>query len=431
MEANLQNISESQVEISFSLPLAEYEEAFNKEIKKQKSKISVDGFRKGKVPDTVIKRLYGNSIENIAYENIAIDFVSDYLKENSIFPIPETVRIKDLNYSDKELFTFKTEYEIPPVLNVKDYTGQTIEVVKFEPKAEEIEAEYQKAMKSLSTFAPAEEVLDKNFSVTLQLTKVDQDGNLIEDSEMEGIKVDLSDPNVMPSLSEAVIGKKLDEEFYFSFKDSHTHKNPETGEETVHEEEFTYRGIVKEIYQIVAPEPTEENFLKVSYGIAKTEAEYRDFLKSYFERYYKEFTKEVTISSIQSKIIQNNNFVPPPSYVKRYLRSLYEDEVKERKAHRQYASISEEEFNKRNLTKVENTVKWLLLKEVIIDKENLYATDDEVKEELKSYHPRSSDENIKTRIENKKLIDFLISNNNIVTKELTQENEKETDDENE
>ncbi|NUN09371.1 MAG: hypothetical protein HUU54_09370 [Ignavibacteriaceae bacterium] len=427
METKQVNISDSQIELSFTVPFSELEESFDKEIKKQKSKIAVDGFRKGKVPDSVIKRLYGNSLELIAYENIAIDTASEYLKANAIYPIPETVKIKDLDFTGKEALTFKTEYEIPPILDVKDYTAQTVEIVKFEARQEEIDSEYEKALKSLSTLAPAENISDNSHSVTLDLNKIDNDGNIVAGSMMENIKVDLSDPNVMPALKEALMGKNLNEDFIFTFKDSHTHKNPETNEEVLHEEEFKYKGIVKEINKIVPPEPTEENFQKVSYGMAKSETEFRDFLKSYFDRYYQELTTEFTVSAIQSKVVEKNNFTPPPVYVKRYLHSLYEDEVRDKKARNQRGPISEEEFNKRNQTKVENTVKWLLLKEALIEKENLYATDEEVKAELESDRGRSTDDNVKSRIENKKLIDFLISNNNVVTKEINKENEKETD----
>ncbi len=426
METTKINISDSEIELSFTVPFPEIEDRFNKEINKQKSKIQIDGFRKGKVPESVIKRIYGNSIEMMAYENVAIDISSDYLKENNIFPIPETVRIKELDAKEDKTLTFKTQYEMPPVLEVKDYTGQTIEVAELKVQEAEVEAEYQKALGTMSTQEPADEITGNNHLVKVDLQKVDNDGNLVPGSVMPDVPVDLSKGNVVPSLVEALAGKKLNDEFEFSFKDSHTHKHPDTDEETIHEEEFKYRGTVKEISRIVPPELNEDLFQKLSYGTSKTEAEFKDFLRKYFESYYEELTNNFAINKIQSKVIENNDFVPPPIYVKRYLRSLYEDEIQNRKSKRQNANVNEEEFNKSNKARVENTIKWLLLKEMIIEKENLFVSDEEfqtgkaarLSQANNNYgDPVPDDSSLKTELENMKLWKYLRENNSLVMTE--------------
>nr|HRI48514.1 trigger factor family protein [Ignavibacteriaceae bacterium] len=63
MESVITNLSESEKEISFTYTAEEIKPVLDAEISKQIKKIQIDGFRKGKAPMHIIKRVYGDALE--------------------------------------------------------------------------------------------------------------------------------------------------------------------------------------------------------------------------------------------------------------------------------------------------------------------------------------------------------------------------------
>ncbi|MCW8810192.1 MAG: trigger factor family protein, partial [Ignavibacteriaceae bacterium] len=133
MEFVVNDISQSEREVEITLNYDEIKNEIDNEVKKQSREIQLPGFRKGKVPKTILKQRYGNALEIEASEKVANARFWQLAKENNLRPVGQPV-MTDLDFNPEKDFKFKVKYEIVPKIEVKDYKGQLIETPDIKVK---------------------------------------------------------------------------------------------------------------------------------------------------------------------------------------------------------------------------------------------------------------------------------------------------------
>ena len=105
MEYKINDISLTEREIEISLPFDEIKTDVETEVKKQTKNIQIAGFRKGKVPPTLIKKMYGDALEYEASEKVANHQFWEIAKENHLHPIGQPA-MTDIKYKPGEDLIF-------------------------------------------------------------------------------------------------------------------------------------------------------------------------------------------------------------------------------------------------------------------------------------------------------------------------------------
>lgn len=359
-----------------SLTYDEVKDDIKKEVLKQTKSIQMPGFRKGKVPLHLVKKMYGDALEYEASEKAANTQFWKIIKEKDINPIGQPT-LTDIKFNPGADLNFKVKYEVMPELEAKDYTGNEIEVPELNAKDEAIDAELKHLLKSNSTNEEAEQVGDdNNFIINVELLGVDEKGDPIEGVQAQTMDIDLSNERVHKNIPEKAHGKKVGESFDFSLTDKRRVKNDD-GEEKETEEVFYYKANIKSIKKIVSPELTEEFVKKVSKEKASTEEELRAQIKNDIQSYLDEQTDNLVRSKLITVVIEKNNFTPPATLVQNYLEDLLkQDEVDAKK--QGYKSYDKEAARKSYKDLAEREVKWFLLKRSIEKQENFEVTDNEL-----------------------------------------------------
>ncbi len=426
METKLNNLSDYLREVEVTLGYDEIKDEIEKAYKAEQKKISMPGFRKGRVPISLIKKYYGDAIEYKAAEKIAEKKAWDAIDETGEKPI-SIPKFTELDYKGKDGLVFKVEFEVKPKIEPKDYTGLEIEKIIFDVKNEYIEEELKRLQKSKATYEEAETVENKNFRIYADLQRVDENGEPVKDNEpAKDMLIDLSEKNVNQQIVENVIGKKVGDEFEFTFEDEHKH-----GEET-HKVTYRYKGIIKKIEKIVLPEITDEFIKEVTNGKHETVDSYKEEIYKYFKDYYDKESEEIMLNSLLTKVSQNNDFDVPEGHIELVLKRMVDYEIENAKRYNQPVP-DENQLREQLKDKAKWNAKWQLLMEAIAEKEGIKVTDDDLKklaeeeaektgisvEKLINYYKDSGKE--ATLLEDK-VIEFLKANNTI--KEITVE-EKE------
>ncbi len=423
MEVKINDINTSERELEVTLKYDEIKSDIETEVQKQSKKIQLPGFRKGKVPISVLKKMYGDALEYEASEKVANNRFWEISKEKELKPIGQPF-LKDIKFNPGTDLYFKVLYETYPVLEVKDYKDQEIEVPDFQVKDEDINKEIEYITRANSTKEKTDIVGDdKNYLLDLEITRIDDKGEIYKGSKPEKLQVDLSNERVQPEIIENAKGKKKGETFNFSFKDERTLKNSEGKEEKI-EETYNYKAAINEIEKIVLPELNEELIKKVTKDKVSTEEELRADIKKDIQGFYDQRTEEILNNKLVTIIIKNNEFDPPKTLVYNILDELVKHEEEHAKKEN-YKAFNKEETSKKLLPNAENEVKWYLLKSEIQKKENITVTDDDLKElaekdaektgidieKLMNYYKSS---NYGEKLLDKKLFDFLKENNKII-----------------
>ena len=372
MEVNINQPKADQQEIDVTLSYQEIQPEIEEAYRKESKSIAIDGFRKGKAPMSIIKKLYGEAIEYKASEDISIKKFWDIVEEKQLKPI-SAPQLLDLNFVPGEKLSFKVSFEVKPKLELKDYKGIEIKKPIFKFTDDDVKKEIDQMLKSYYTFEPADQVTDFNYRITVNLKRVDENGNLIIGQSTDNIVIDLSDEKVNPQIKENALNKKLNETFNFDFVDEHYH-----GEE-LHREEYHYQAVITKIEKSTPPELTEELIKKISKNKASNYDELFSFVKKGFEDYYSRQTEEIVINSLLDKVVKNNDFTPPQGYVQDLLKRMIESEKENAKRYKQ-PEVDEEQLREYLQPRAEWTAKWLIFLENLAEVENIKVEEKELEE---------------------------------------------------
>lgn len=391
MEKKVNEIAEAEHELEVTLTYDEIKPEIEDAYKKERKKISIDGFRKGKAPIHVIKKFYGDAIEYQAAESISNKKFWDIAEADNLNPI-STPKLIDIDFVRGEKLSFKVQYEVKPQLELKNYKGLEIEKPLLKVRDEDVENELNKTLKAHVTYEDAKKIEDKDYRFVANLQRVNDDGEPFEGSKTENLTVDLSEPTVNLELLKKSTGRKVGDKFDFSFIDEHKH-----GEET-HKEEYKYEIEVVKVEKAVYPEFDEEFVQKISNKQAKTIDEFRGQIKDNYEKYYASQSTQIFESTLLNEVVKNNDFTPPVGYVATMLDRLIE--VEKQNAQRHQQQVPDDETLRKNLAeRAEWTAKWQIILENLARVENIEVEDSEL-EKL------AEEEAGKTGISVKKLVKY-------------------------
>ena len=422
MEYNLNEISTSENEIEITLKYDEIKSDIDEEIKKQSKKIQVPGFRKGKVPPAMVKKLYGDALAYEASEKVANTRFWKIAETKELNPIGQPV-MTDLDFKPGNDLKFKVKYEIMPKLDIKNYVNQSIEVPDLIVRDEEVEKEIEHIKNSNSTTEDADIIGDDlQYKIDVELFRLNENNEQDEKSKSEKLQIDLTNERVQPDIKENAKGKKTGDSFNFTFDDERTVKNKDGIDEKI-VEKLNYKVLILSIKKIVPPELNEELVKKVTKGKASNEEELKQQIKDDIQKYYDQRTDEFIRTKLISMIIKNNDFIPPTSFVSNLLEEMIKSE-EERLKKQGIKKIDKDEIRNYFKPGAENEVKWYLLRAAIQKKENIEITDKDLEEmaamesektglpvdKLMNYYKNS---NQHEKLIDKKLFDFLKGNNKI------------------
>ncbi|HEX2867508.1 MAG TPA: trigger factor [Ignavibacteriales bacterium] len=420
METKINVVSESEHELEVVLNYDEIQPDLEKAYQEERKKIELPGFRKGKAPMAMVKRMYGDAIEYQASEKIANRVFWDVVEDQKLNPI-SAPKMVDLDFQKDSKLAFKIRYEVKPELDVKDYTGLEVKKIRFDVENEQVQSEVNYLQKTNSTLEDAEKVEDKNAIITVDLQKLDSEGKPVEGIKSQGIKIDLTDERVNPQLTENAVGKKIGESFTFSFQDSR--EIEEEGVKKIVNEEIVYSAEVKSVQKVVLPELNEEFVKKITKDKFSTPEEWKENIKKGLQDYYDRQSEDMLVNTLLNDVVKNNDFTPPHGFVHSLLDRMVQME-QERAKQEGIKKFDAHEAHNRLHDRAEWTAKWQIIMENIARKEDIKVGESELRElaekdaaetgisvdKLLKYY---TDSNRGEILLEDKVIDFLKKNNNI------------------
>ncbi|MCU7490014.1 MAG: trigger factor [Ignavibacteria bacterium] len=420
METKINVVSESEHELEVVLNYDEIQTDLEKAYQEERKKIEMPGFRKGKAPMALIKKMYGDAIEYQASEKIANRVFWDIVEDQKLNPI-SAPKMVDLNFEKDSKLAFKIRYEVKPELDVKDYTGLEVKKIRFDVEEEQVNSEVNYLQKTNSTLEDANKVEDKNAIITVDLQKMDQDGKPVEGIKSQDIKIDLTDERVNPQLVENAVGKSVGESFSFSFQDSH--EVEEEGVKKIVNDDITYSAEIKSVQKVVLPQLDEEFVKKITKSKFSTPDEWKDNIKKGLQDFYNRQSEDMLVNSLLNDVVKNNDFTPPHGFVHSLLDRMVQME-QERAKQEGVKKFDAHEAHNRLHQRAEWTAKWQIIMENIARKENIKVGEAELRElaekdaaetgisvdKLLKYY---TDSNRGEILLEDKVIDFLKKNNNI------------------
>lgn len=360
----------------------EFEKGLEQAYNKNKSKINVQGFRKGKAPRKIIEKFYG---KEVFFEDAANAIIPEaYAKaaEESGLEIVSQPEIGLVQLEDGKPFIFSATVAVKPEVELGQYKGVEVAKADVEVTEDDINAELDKVREQNSRTVNVEDrpVQDKDMTVIDFEGFID--GQPFHSGKGENYPLTIGSHSFIDTFEEQLIGKNIGEE---------TEVNV-TFPEDYHAEELkgkpaTFKVTVKEIKEKQYDDLDDDFAQNVS--DFDTLAEYKEDLKKTIgERKANEAKNKKEAEAID-KIIENAKMDIPSAMVDTQVRQMAEDFS--RRLQQQGLSV-EQYFQFTGLTadklfadmqpEAEKRIKSRLVLEAIVKAENIEVSDEEYESEL-------------------------------------------------
>lgn len=200
----------SAIELVIEVGAAEFQAAIDKVYNRQKMKINIPGFRKGKAPRKMVEKMYG---AEIFYEDaISLAYPSAYedaLKETGIKPVAyPQLEVLDVNADG---FTFKATITIKPEATVKEYKGLPVTKTEVKVTAADVKAELKPYIDRASRLVSVERKAKKGDTAVIDFEGF-KDGEPFQGGKGENYSLELGSGSFVPGFEEQVIGMKAGDE---------------------------------------------------------------------------------------------------------------------------------------------------------------------------------------------------------------------------
>lgn len=424
MSLSVEKLEGNMAKLTIEVPAEEFTKEITAVYNKQKSKFAVPGFRKGKVPQAYIEKMYGLAV---FYEDAANNLINKYYPielencEEEIVSNPEI----DVEQIEKgKSFIFTAVVAIKPEIKIGEYKGVEIEKIDAAVTEDEVMAEILKTQKensrSISVDDRAAQLEDEvmiNFDGYM-------DDVAFEGGKGENYKLVLGSHSFIDTFEDQIVGKNIGDKFdvNVTFPEDY-HAADLAGKPAVFKVELL------SINAIELPELDDEFAEEVS--SFDTFAEYKEDVKKVLEVKKERDVKREKQSKIVEKIAESAEVDIPEAMIKYNQEKIFDEFAQ----NMMYQGLQMEQYLKlMNTTKEDMLervkpdaiarIKTGLVLDAVVDAEKITATDAEVEEEIQnmasSYQMEPDKlkeligdremDSLKKDIAARKALDFLVDN---------------------
>jgi trigger factor len=216
-EKQIKELEKSAVELTVSVPQNTVADEYDKTVKKYCKTVQIKGFRKGKVPASVLESKYGEALKEETMYSIIEASVEEVIKDLDkeqqplAYSKPALVEEENLTLDPEKDFSFAISYDIYPKVDLPDYTGVTIEIPTTEVTDKEISAELEKLQEQTSMITEKDKTVESDDIITVDLAELDEEGNAKEDAKREDYVFTVGSGYNFYGIDDEVLGMKKDE----------------------------------------------------------------------------------------------------------------------------------------------------------------------------------------------------------------------------
>lgn len=384
MSFTVDKLEKNMVKLTIEVDAEEFAKGMEAAYEKNKNKISVPGFRKGKVPKQMIEKMYG---AGIFYEDAANTIIPKEYQRAAVesgLDIVSQPEIDVTQIEEGKNFIFTATVAVRPEVTLGTYKGVEIAKVSTEVTDEDLEAEIKKVQEQNARIINVEDrpVQDKDDTV------IDFEGFMngvpFAGGKGENYSLTIGSHSFIDTFEEQLIGKKIGEE---------TEVNV-TFPEEYHAAELagkpaTFKVTVKEIKSKELPELNDELVQDISEF--KTVDEYKADLKATLEKKKAKDAEVKKENEAIEAVVANAAMEIPEAMIKQQALQMadgYDRNLKQQGISlEQYVKMMGMEIDKfieSIYPEAEKRIKNGLVLDAIAKAEDFTVTDEEVEEEIKN-----------------------------------------------
>lgn len=370
--------------LTIEVPAEEFEKAMTKAYQKQKNRIAIQGFRKGKVPQAIVEKMYG---PEVFYDDAANLLINEYYPkelENCEEEVVSNPEIDVEQIGKGQNFIFTAVVALKPELKLGEYKGVEIEKIPAEVTEDEVMAEILKAQKENSRKVPVEDrAAQLEDEVTINFDGY-MDGVAFEGGKGDNYKLTLGSHSFIDTFEDQIVGKKIGDSFEVNvtFPEEY-HAADLAGKPAV------FKVDLLGISAIELPELDDDFASEVS--SFDTFDEYKEDVKKVLEVKKEKTVKSEKQAKILEKLCETAEVEIPEAMIEYNQERMFDEFAQsmmyqglQMEQYLKLTNTSKEELMERIKPDAIARIKTGLVLEEVVKAEGITATDEEFEEQLKS-----------------------------------------------
>lgn len=382
MSLQVEKLENNMAKLTIEVEATELEKAIQAAYQKNKGKISVPGFRKGKVPRQLIEKMYG---KEVFYEDAANTLIPDaYEKalEDCEETIVSTPKIEVTQIEAGKPFIFTAEVALKPEVKLGKYKGVKVEKADIDVTDDEINEQIEKERENNARMIEVEGRAIENGDVATIDFEGFVDGVAFEGGKGENYPLTIGSGSFIPGFEDQLIGKNKDEEVEVKVtfpEDYHA--------EDLKGKEALFKVSVKEVKVKELPALDDEFASEVSEF--DTLAEYKEDVKKKLAEKKEKEARNAKEEAVLDAIIADAAMDIPDAMLETQQRQIV-DEFAQRlqmqglslEQYFQFTGLNAEKLLEQVKPQADRRIKSRLVLEAIVAAENIAASEEEYEKEL-------------------------------------------------
>lgn len=384
MSLQVEKLEKNMAKLTIEASAEDLEKAIEKAYQKQKSQISIPGFRKGKVPRQMIEKMYG---KEVFYEDAANALIPDaYEKalEECEEDIVSSPKIEVTQIEAGKPFVFTATVALKPEVKLGKYKGVKVDKIDVAVTDEEVDAEINKELEKNARNITVEDRAVKDGDVTTLDFEGFVDGVAFDGGKGENYPLTIGSGAFIPGFEEQLVGAEIGKEVEVkvTFPEDYQAENLK-GKDAV------FKCTIKEIKEKQLPALDDEFASEVSEF--DTLAEYKeDVKKNLAEKKEKDARNAKENAAVQAAVEVSEMDIPEAMLETQQKQMI--DEFAQRitmqglsmEQYFQFTGTNYQQMLEQVKPQAEERIKSRLVLEAIAAAENLEATEEEYEKELET-----------------------------------------------
>ena len=384
---NIERLDHNMAKLTIEVSAEDFEKAMQQAYLKNKNRIQIQGFRKGKAPRMMIEKMYG---PEVFYEDAANSLIPDaYEKaleteEGKALDVVSQPEIDVVQIEKGKEFIFTAEVAVRPEVKLGEYTNLGIEKKTAEVSEEEVDAELQKTREQNARTITVEDRAAEMGDIAVIDYEGFCDGVAFDGGKAENHELELGSHSFIDTFEDQIAGKNIGDEFdvNVTFPEEY-HADNLAGKPAVFKVKLN--GLKKK----ELPELDDEFAEEVS--DFDTLAEYReDVKKKLAEKKQGDLNNEYR-DEVLKKAVENAEMDIPEAMINDQARQLVNEQAQRfqqmglsMQDYMKYTGSTVEMLQEQMKDQAKTRIQNSLVLAAIAEKENLEVTDDDVKAEIEN-----------------------------------------------
>ncbi len=376
MNITKEQVAENHLKVVLNIEPSDYLPKVNDEIKSLSKKISIDGFRPGKVPPGLAKKLYGDSVLAEELNKMISESLRNYIKENDLKvfgePLPLVIRQNDISVQRPEEYAFGFEvgllpdFELP-ALDQKTFSRKTLKISDKMIDEEVDRLRTRFGDRETPDTIAGDDILVGKFEELNEEGAVNEQGITSNSSfNLSNVKDEIIKQQLLTLMKGEVIELNLKAAFG-NDDELIIHHILKTDHRKAEHMGDRFRFTLSNIVRIIKAELNQEFFDKAfGPGEVSSEEQMRGRLSAEMKSEYAKYTDSKLDHDIQDYLINETSMEMPDEFLRRLINATRDKEKDE---------LSDEEFGE-----AKKQIRWDLISGRLATLHSISPTEEEMKE---------------------------------------------------